>query len=143
MNQPKEIIRIGQLELRFLLDGNDTNNQMVVFEFLIPPGSKVPAPHYHVAVDELIYGLEGTATSTVDGKKIEIAKGDKCFITRGQVHHHDNHTNETVKLLCVLSPASIGPAYFRELGELLKVGGPPDPEKVKEIMGRHGLIVSH
>ncbi|MDB5134436.1 MAG: cupin [Mucilaginibacter sp.] len=143
MSQPKEIIKIGQLELRFLLDGDDTNNQMVVFEFLIPPGSKVPAPHYHEAVDELIYGLEGTATSTVDGKKIEIAKGDKCFIARGQVHHHDNHTNETVKLLCVLSPASIGPAYFRELGELLKVGDPPDPEKVKEIMGRHGLIVSH
>ena len=42
MSNFKEMIKVGQLELSFLLDGDDTNNQMVVFEFTIPAGAKVP-----------------------------------------------------------------------------------------------------
>ncbi|MDB5010949.1 MAG: cupin [Mucilaginibacter sp.] len=138
----KEVIKIGQLELRFLLDGDDTNNQMVVFEFLIPPGAKVPIAHYHVDVDELVYGLEGTISSYINDQRIEVGPGQSCFVPRGAVHYHDNHTTENVKVLCVLTPASIGPAYFREISDLLKAGGPPDPKKAAEIMARHGLIAA-
>jgi hypothetical protein len=34
-------IKLGQPGVRFLPDGDGTNNQVVVFEFLIPPGAKV------------------------------------------------------------------------------------------------------
>ncbi len=40
----------------------------------------------------------------------------------------------------MLSPALIGPAYFRDMAALL-AGGPPDPARVAEVMRRHGLIV--
>ncbi|WP_295652283.1 hypothetical protein [uncultured Mucilaginibacter sp.] len=59
MHPVKEIITLGQLELHFLLDGDDTENRMVMFEMIIQPGAKVPVPHYHVEVDEALYGLEG------------------------------------------------------------------------------------
>lgn len=140
MSNFKEIIKIGQLEIRFLLDGDDTNNQMVVFEFIVPAGAKVPVAHYHVDVDEMVYGLEGTITSYVDGKRIDTAPGESCFIPRGAVHYHDNHTDDTVKVLCVLTPASIGPTYFRELNAVIQAGGPPDPKKMAEVMLRHGLV---
>jgi len=140
MRQAKEIIRIGQLELHFLLDGEDTNNHLVIFEFIIPVGAKVPIPHYHKEVDEVIYGLEGITTSIVDGKKNEIAAGDHLFIPRGAVHHHDNNTGEVAKSLCILTPSNIGKAYFREMSELIRPGVPPDPIKAAEIMTRHGLI---
>ncbi|MEO6521063.1 MAG: hypothetical protein ABIN91_05265 [Mucilaginibacter sp.] len=39
MRTPKEIIKIGQLELRFFLDGDDANGQMTMFEFIIPAGA--------------------------------------------------------------------------------------------------------
>ena len=68
MMTPKEIIRLGQMEIRFLLDGDDTGERMAMFEFVVPPGAKVPAPHYHEQVDEAIYGLEGALTFTVDGR---------------------------------------------------------------------------
>ncbi len=142
MNTPKEVITLGGLELRFLLDGNDTNNQMVAFELLIAPGAKVPKSHYHVEVDEMLYGMEGITTSYVDGKRIETGPGQSVFIKRGQVHYHDNHGDQLAKTLCVLTPASIGPAYFRELRELLKAGGPPDQQKLTEIMLRHGLVAA-
>jgi len=140
MRQPKETIRIGQLELHFLLDGEDTNHELVIFEFLIPPGAKVPVPHYHKDVDEVVYGLEGVTTTTIDGNKVEIKEGDRLFIPRGVVHHHDNRTDQLAKSLIIMTPASIGPAYFREMSELIKPGVPPDPMKATEIMRRHGLI---
>lgn len=142
MTQPKEIIRVGALELRFLLDGDDTNQGMVVFEFSVPPGAKVPAPHYHEGVDELLYGLAGTMTTTVAGRVRTLQPGDSCFIPRGVVHHHTNLGPDTATVLTVLTPATIGPAYFRELGALLAGGGPPDPARVQAIMARYGLVVA-
>ena len=140
MDPVKEIIRLGRLELRFLLDGDDTNNQLVMFEFIVPAGAKVPVPHYHVEVDEVVYGLEGTLSSIVNGQAITIGPGDKCFIPRGQVHYHDNLGTETARVLCVLTPASIGPQYFRDLKAIMVPGTPPDPKQAAEIMIRHGLI---
>lgn len=140
MKGPKEIIRIGQLELQFLLDGDDTGNQLVMFEFTIPAGAKVPVPHYHVEVDEVLYGLEGITTSIVNGEKHETGPGEKLFIPRGAVHYHDNVSGKTAKTLVVLTPASIGPSYFREMSELIKPGVPPDPKQAAEIMTRYGLI---
>ncbi|WP_448698598.1 cupin domain-containing protein [Mucilaginibacter sp. AW1-3] len=140
MKAPKETITLGGLQLDFLLDGEDTNNQMVMFELTIKAGAKVPVPHYHIEVDEALYGLEGTLTSIVDGQSIETGPGDRLFITRGQTHYHDNLSDKDTKVLCVLTPASIGPAYFRELKAILIPGTPPDPQKSAEIMLRHGLI---
>jgi quercetin dioxygenase-like cupin family protein len=140
MPHPKQTIQIGQLQLDFLLDGEDTNNGLVMFEFLIPEGAKVPIPHYHKEVDEVIYGLAGVTSTTVDGKTIEIGVGDQVFIPRGAVHHHDNRHAGTAKSLVILTPATIGPAYFKEMSELIKPGVPPDPQKATEIMLRHGLI---
>jgi hypothetical protein len=46
-----------------------------------------------------------------------------------------------VKALCAITPAAIGPQFFRESAEVINVaaGGPPDRVKMTEIMRRHGL----
>ena len=141
MTPPKEIIKLGPIEIRFLLDADDTGGRVSMFEFLVPPGARVPAPHYHEHVDEVAYGLEGVLTFTVDGRATRLAPGDRCFIPRGAVHHFANEGPEPTRTLSVLTPASIGPAYFRDLAALLAAGGPPDPARVAEVMRRHGLIV--
>lgn len=140
MAQPKQTIQIGTLQLHFLLNGEDTANGLVMFEFVIPEGAKVPIPHYHKDVDEVIYGLAGITTTTLAGKTFEIGPGDRLFIPKGAVHHHDNRHQGTAKTLVILTPATIGPAYFKEMSELIRPGMPPDPEKAKDIMLRHGLI---
>src|SRR5581483_3797147 len=55
----REEIRIGELAIRFLLEGDQSAGSVAVFEFDVPAGSKVPAPHSHDAYEETIYGLEG------------------------------------------------------------------------------------
>lgn len=137
---PKESMQVGPVEIRFLLDGDDTGGNLCMFEFIVPPGARVPAPHYHEHVDEIAYGLEGVLTFTVSGEPIALGPGDRCFIPRGAVHHFVNAGTETSRTLSVLSPASIGPAYFRDMAALI-AGGPPDPSQIAEVMRRHGLIV--
>ncbi|MDN3583611.1 cupin domain-containing protein [Mucilaginibacter flavus] len=135
----KETVRMGALELNFLLDGQDTAGTLVQFELIVPPNAKVPAPHFHVEVDETLYILEGTLTQLIDTDTHELKPGDHCFIKRGTIHGFNNLHSETVRALCSLSPANIGPAYFREIAAVINAGGPPDMQKVLTIMKNHGL----
>jgi len=135
----KETIHIGGLELNFLLDGDDTEGTMVQFEMIVPPNAKVPAPHFHVEVDEIAYMLEGTLMQTIGSEIREMHSGDKCFIKRGVVHGFSNPYDQPARVLCTLSPASIGPAYFREITAVINGGGPPDMQKVLAIMKNYGL----
>ena len=140
MPSEKEIIRVGQIEIRFLLEGKDSNGQLAMFEFTVPAGAKVPMPHYHEHYDETIYGLEGVMTFTVNGQPTEIVAGETLFIPRGAVHGFNNLKPASAKALAVVTPALIGPKFFQEMAAIVDAGGPPDVEKVKAVMVRHGLV---
>jgi quercetin dioxygenase-like cupin family protein len=133
-------VQIGAMELRFHVDENDGSGDLVMFEFMVPPGARVPEPHYHESVDEVIYGLEGTMTTMRDGERHEIRPGESLLIKRGQVHHHANLAESPAKAMVVLTPGSIGRRYFEEIGEVVNGPGKPDLAKVREIMTRHGLV---
>ena len=70
-----------------------------------------------------------------------IPPGQALFIPRGAIHRFDNNGSQEVKGVCVITPAPIGPQYFREAAEVINAaaGGPPDRVKVAETMRRHGL----
>ena len=135
-----KVVRIGAMELRFLVDEMQGSGDLVMFEFVVPAEARVPAPHFHRDVDEAVYGLEGTLTTTVDGQKHEVRRGDAVLIPRGSVHHHENLHAETARALIVLTPGSIGRRYFEEVAEEVNVPGKPDPARVNEVMLRHGLV---
>lgn len=135
-----EIIRVGQIGIRFLLEAADTSGAVAMFEFTVPVGAKVPVPHYHKAFDETIYGVEGRVTFTVDGKPVEIGPGESCFIPRGAVHGFNNFGQTDVKALALITPALLGPDFFREGAAIINAGGPPDVEKLKAVLLKHGLV---
>ncbi len=135
-----EIIQVGQVGVRFLLEGADTNGAVAMFEFTVPVGAKVPLPHYHKLYDETIYGLEGVVTFTVEGKPVEIGPGESCFIRRGAVHGFKNMKQTDVKALAVITPALLGPDFFKEAAALVNVGGSPDLEKLTAVLAKHGLV---
>jgi len=135
-----EIIRIGQIGIRFLLEAADTNGSVAMFEFTVPVGAKVPLPHFHKEYDETIYGVEGVMSFTVEGKPVEIGSGKSCFIPRGAVHGFNNLTETDAKALALVTPALLGPDYFKEMAAIVNAGGPPDVEKLKAVMLKHGLV---
>ena len=135
-----EVIRLGQIEIKFLLEAADTTGALAMFEFTVPAGAKVPVPHYHKAYDETIYGVEGVVTFTVEGKSVDIGPGQTCFIPRGAVHGFNNLKPTTVKALAVITPALLGPDFFKEAAAIVNAGGPPDVEKLKAVLLKHGLV---
>jgi quercetin dioxygenase-like cupin family protein len=134
------IIQVGQVGIRFLLEAADTNGSVAMFEFWVPAGAKVPLPHYHKLYDETIYGIEGIITFTVDGQPVEIGPGESCFIPRGAVHGFNNLKQTNVKALAVITPALLGPDFFREAAAIVNTGGPPDLVKLNVVFAKHGLV---
>src|SRR5499425_3106112 len=127
LNPSEETIKIGPLGIRFLLTGEDSNGSASVFEVLVPVGQKLAAPaHQNDAYEEILYGIEGVLTWTVNGTPIEVGPGQALCIPRGAVHRFDNLSSTDVKQLAVISPAIMGPAYFRQAAEVIQAaaGGP-------------------
>jgi quercetin dioxygenase-like cupin family protein len=142
VNPSDETLTFGPLVVRFLLTGDNSTGSVAIFELTVQGGQRLPAPaHSHDHYEETIYGLEGVLTWTVDGKAIDVSAGQALCIPRGAVHRFDNLASQDAKALCVITPAAIGPQYFREAFEVLRAaaGGPPDRAKLAEIMRRHGL----
>ena len=145
VNPSEEAIRIGPLGIRFLLSGEDTNGSVSVFEVTVPAGQKLAAPaHKNVAYEETLYGIKGVLTWTIDGKAIELGPGQALCIPRGAVHRFDNFGTEDAKQLSIITPAIMGPAYFREASQVVNAaaGGPPDTAKMVEVFRRHGMTIA-
>jgi quercetin dioxygenase-like cupin family protein len=146
VNPSEETIQIGTtgIGVRFLLTREDTNNNLSVFEVRVPAGQKLPAPaHKNDAYEEVLYGIEGVLTWTVDGKPIAVGPGQALCIPRGTAHRFDNFGSEDAKQLCLISPGIMGPEYFREAAEAIgaAAAGPPDRAKMIEIFRRHGMTL--
>ena len=71
-----DTVRIGGMDLRFLVDETQGSGDLVMFEMAVQPNARVPVPHYHREVDEIVYGLSGALTTTVNGEKREIRAGE-------------------------------------------------------------------
>jgi quercetin dioxygenase-like cupin family protein len=145
VNPSEETITIGPLGIRFLLTGSDSNNNASVFEVRVPRGQRLAAPaHKNNEYEEILYGIEGVLTWTVNGTPIEVGPGQALCIPRGAVHRFDNLGSEDVKQLAVISPAIMGPTYFREAAAVIgaAAGGPPDRAKMAEVFQRHGMTVA-
>jgi quercetin dioxygenase-like cupin family protein len=136
-----ETITVGALAVRFLVESGDSGGSVSVFECYVPANSRMPAPHSHDAFEETIYGLNGTTTWTVDGEVSEIGVGEALCVPRGATHGFENRGDMDATFLAIASPGVFGPAYFREIGEVLAAcaGGPPDLAALARVMQQHGL----
>ena len=137
----KDTITVGPFSVRFLVEAADSHGSASVFECYVPASSVMAAPHSHDGFEETIYGLEGMTTWRIDGETVDVGPGEAVCVQRGQTHGFQNHGNLDAKILCIATPAVFGPAYFREIGEVLAAtaGGPPDLGAIGEVMRRHGL----
>jgi quercetin dioxygenase-like cupin family protein len=137
----REEIRVGQMAIRFLIEGEQSAGSVAVFEFDVPARAKVAAAHSHDGYEETIYGLEGVLTWTIEGTPTDVGPGEALYIPRGAVHQFDNTQEIDAKALAVVTPGILGPDFFREVGAILDgaAGGPPDLAAIAAVMRRHGL----
>lgn len=136
MNQ--QILRVGPLEIRYLVDGTETGG-LGLFEMTVPAGAPVPPPHSHSHNEECVYVLEGVLRYTVDDETRDLQPGGWMSTPRGAVHGFSNPGTGPARALVMLTP-DIGAQFFREVGEVANAGGPPDRARLVEVMTRYGLV---
>jgi len=139
-NTPEEI-KVGEVAIRFLVEGEQSAGAVAVFEFDVPAGARVPVAHSHDGYEETIYGLAGVLTWTIEGTPIDVAPGEALCIPRGAVHRFDNLGEDDATALAIVTPGILGPDYFRDVAAILDAaaGGPPDFAAIGAVMLRHGL----
>jgi quercetin dioxygenase-like cupin family protein len=138
---PSPEIAVGAIEIRFLVEADESRGAATVFECRVPAGAHVPVAHSHDGFEETVYGLDGVTTFTVDGQVRDLRPGDAICIRRGQVHHFANLGSDDAKFLSVATPGVFGRDYFEEIRGVLTAAtdGPPDVAALVAVMRRHGL----
>ncbi len=141
--QPQEqpVIRAGQLEIRYLMDGTLSGAGSGMFELTVPAGARVPPAHSHRDNEEIVYVLEGILRYSVDGETRDLTAGERMYTPRGSVHAFSNPHDKTARALIILTP-DIGAQYFRDVAEVANTPGGPNPAKMVEVMTRYGLVLA-
>lgn len=141
--QPQEqpVIKIGQLEIRYLMDGTQNGAASGLFELTVGPGARVPPPHSHRDNEEVVYVLEGCLRYTVDDETRDLHPGERMYTPRGSVHGFSNPHDRAARALIILTP-DIGAQYFRDIAAVVSAPGAPDPAKMVEVMTRYGLTLA-
>ena len=141
--QPQEqpVVKIGQLEIRYLVDGTVTGAGVGMFELTVAPGARVPPAHSHRDNEEVIYVLEGTLRYRVDDEVRDLRPGERMYTPRGSVHAFSNPHDHPARALIILTP-DIGAQYFRDIAEIANAPGGPSPAKMMEVMNRYGLVLA-
>jgi quercetin dioxygenase-like cupin family protein len=133
-------ISVGQLRIRYLVDGSQTAS-MGMFELTVPPGSNVPPPHSHANNEEIVFVLEGTLRYSVDAETRDLAPGQTMRTPKGSVHGFSNPFGSVARALITMSP-DIGSRYFQDVAAVVGAGGPPDKAALVAVMSRYGLALS-
>jgi quercetin dioxygenase-like cupin family protein len=133
-------MKVGQLEIRYLIDGTEAGAGAGMFELTVPAGARVPPPHSHKNNEEIIYVLEGVLRYSVDGETRDLKPGERMYTPRGSVHAFSNPHDRPARALVVLTP-DIGAQYFRDIAEIVSAPGGPDPARMAATMARYGLVL--
>ncbi|HEX5368878.1 MAG TPA: cupin domain-containing protein, partial [Dehalococcoidia bacterium] len=78
------------------------------------------------------------------GKPYEVGPGQAVCIPRGATHRFDNFGTEDARQLTIITPPIMGPAYFREVVDVVKAaaGGPPDTARMVDVFKRNGMTIA-
>ena len=131
-------INIGQLRIRYLIDGSQSQG-LGMFELTVPPGSNVPPPHSHTNNEEIVYVLEGTLRYTVGDDTRDLSPGETMRTPKGAVHGFSNPFGGVARALITMAP-DVGAQYFEDVASVIKAGGPPDKAALVAVMSRYGLV---
>jgi len=140
--QAQTPIRIGGLEIRYLVDGTVSGTATGLFELTVAPGARVPPAHSHSGNEEIVYVLEGKLRYSVGEETRDLAPGERMHTPRGVVHAFSNPHDKAAKALIMLTP-DIGAQYFRDIAEIAGSPGGPDPAKMAAMMTKYGLVLAH
>jgi quercetin dioxygenase-like cupin family protein len=125
--QPDNLPHIGLVGDTYTVTvtGEQTAGRFCVIDMHIPPGGG-PPPHRH-DFEETFILLEGQMEATFRGKKSPVRAGETLNIPANAPHQFHNASGETVRMLCICSPAG-QEKFFLEVGVPVSTRTTPPPK---------------
>jgi len=122
--EPQHIGIVGDT-YTILLSGEATAGRFTLIDMYIPPDGG-PPPHRH-DFEESFTILEGELEATFRAKTSTVKTGETISIPANAPHQFRNASAQSVRLLCVCSPAG-QENFFRELGVPVATRTTPPPK---------------
>ena len=114
-----EQLNLNGISVTFKVTSESSNNQLGVYEIVLPPKTIGAKLHYHRFMDETFIVSEGELTLEI-GTKTKIAKsGTIAYIPRFTPHGFRNDTNNKVRLLLIFNPSEKREGFFKGLHKTL------------------------
>ena len=110
----------------------DTGGRYTLIDMLIPDGGG-PPPHRH-DFEEMFHVLEGSIEVTLRGETSAATAGQTVNVPANAPHSFHNASGQTVRLLCLASPAGLD-EYFAEFGDPVDGRTSPAPSLDAAAMG--------
>jgi mannose-6-phosphate isomerase-like protein (cupin superfamily) len=128
----------GGERARFLLRAADTGGLFSFYEVVVPPGEG-SVFHIHLDMDETFYVVDGEFVISVGDAVHRVGTGTVVYGPRGVGHSFVSSGAGPSRMLCVTTPGGIE-TFFEELGALLRAGGRPEWERMRDLASRHRII---
>jgi quercetin dioxygenase-like cupin family protein len=133
-----ETIRVGEMSVTFLMTRHETADALDMFELTIPPLASVVVPHIHRDYEEMILGMDGVTTWTLNGEITEVYPGENLVIPRGAPHFFANLHDLPARVMCLQTPGVIGPEYYCEIAKHYEAET-PNIAAISDVMNRYGV----
>jgi quercetin dioxygenase-like cupin family protein len=91
--------------IHFLQTAKETGGRLLEMQSTYVGRSKEPAVHYHPKQQELFTVLEGELTVILNGKKLQLKKGEQLHIAPHEVHSMWNDNDDTTVVNWKVWPA--------------------------------------
>jgi quercetin dioxygenase-like cupin family protein len=118
-----ELVPVAGVDHLFLLTAAETEGRFAFEEFTLAPGVLGARPHVHAEHDEYFYVLDGTLTIHTGEEEVHLEPGSLAAAVRGTPHGFRNASDETVRALCLYTPAGYE-NYFRDVHAAAAAGAP-------------------
>lgn len=93
-------------QVTFVETAAETEGNHLLIEVALPPQGDGPPLHSHRTFTEEFTVLEGVLSVKLDGRKLELAQGDKALVLLGLNHTFTNNTDQPVRFHVKLTPPS-------------------------------------
>jgi uncharacterized cupin superfamily protein len=107
--------------------------------FEVPPGRSAFPRHYHCAIEESLFILEGEGTLRIGEETVSVRAGDFVALPAGPGHAHrlDNTSDAPLRYLCISSKAVADVVGYPDSDKILAVANPSpnffDPPWVRAV----------
>lgn len=131
-----ESLNLNGISVTFKITSERTNNQIGIYEIILPPKTIGAKLHYHRFMDETFIVNEGTLTIEVGQNREKAKQGTVVYVPRFTPHGFRNDSEETVKLLLIFNPSEKREGFFKGLHETLNEV-PINPEKYLKLYNKY------